>query len=272
MDGAFPLFESADKLAAFLLVFMRMSGMIVVAPLFSSRTFPIRIRVWLAVLLSGVTFEVAYQLAPEGIFAGIFRQPTSAALAVAGELAIGWLIGFTASIMMWAAQLAGHLFGQEIGLALSDLFDPVSESPNSPPAQLFFTLALLLFVMMDGHHLVYVAITKSFSAAPPGGFPFGYDDSMFVAKELGSEMWRMGLRIALPGAAALLLVTVALGFLARAVPEMNIFIVGFSIRIVFGLVAIFVITPYAADVFRDATVTTEEWLGQLLDMWESERR
>ena len=93
-----------------------------------------------------------------------------------------------------------------------------------------------------------------------------HDTGLFVTKQLGSEMWVLGLKIALPAMIALLMVTSALGILARAVPEMNIFIIGFSVRILFGLVALFALVPFITDAFREFVLTTDGYLTDLLEL------
>ncbi len=261
-------FATCDRLAAFLLVFLRMSGLFVVAPLFSNRSFPMQVRVLGAFLIALVAFPAVAHLAPAGTFAAVFRTPYTALLGAAGELGIGWLIGMTAALIIWSGELAGHFVGQEIGYSLGDVLDPVSENQGSPTTQLFFLFALLVFIALNGHHLVLLALAKSFSAAPPGAFPFGYDDGSFLVSEGGGALWAQALQIALPVMIALFLVTVAMAILARAVPEMNVFIFGFAIRVLFGLFVLIAVLPLVADVFRGGIVLLENNLSRLLGAWE----
>ena len=260
-------FSTVEAMVAFLLVFFRMTGMTLSAPLFSNDSFPMQLRIWVAFFLSLLVFPLVWAQTPEGIFTGVFRHPASAALAVAGEIAVGWVLGWTASIIVWVAQLAGHFIGQDIGLSLGDVFDPISESNSSPIALFFFTLALLAFVLMDGHHQVILAVARSFQVAPPGSFPLTSETSLFLVRDLGGEIWRTGLQLALPSMVALLIVTVAMAVLARAVPEMNVFILGFAVRIVVGFLSFLVVLPLVPEVFGKVMEVTSSSLERLLTLW-----
>ncbi len=259
--------ESADRLAAFLLVFLRMTGLIVIAPLFSNRIFPMQLRIWLGFFLALLIFPLAWQSAAAGGFARLFAHPLSLLLAAGGELALGWLIGWVASVIVLAGEFAGHLIGQEIGLSLAEVFDPVSEQLGTPTTQLFFLISALVFFACGGHHLVVLSLAGSFEAAPPGIFPCGPATGMFLANDLGGDVWALGLRMALPVILALVLVTVALGLLARAVPEMNVFIVGLGVRVLFGLIATIAILPFVADLLGGLVAATESNLGRLVGEW-----
>ncbi|MFQ5654580.1 MAG: flagellar biosynthetic protein FliR [Planctomycetota bacterium] len=256
-----------EGMAAFLLVFFRMTGVTLSAPLFSNRSFPVQLRIWFAFFCALACFPLAWDRTEDGALLGLFDTPWGAALAVGSELSVGWALGWTVSVMVWGAQMAGHILGQEIGLSIGEVFDPVSEAQGSVVAQLFFTIGLLAFVILDGPELLLVAVSGSFEVAPPGSFPFGLADGAFLTRDLGGEVWRLGVKIALPGMVTLLLVTIAMAILARAVPEMNIFILGFAIRIVFGLLATLLVLPFVADLFRGFMETTSAALAQLMEMW-----
>lgn len=258
--------EAANALAAFILVFFRMTGITLAAPLFANRSFPVQLRVAVAFLLAVACFPVALAKTGDGFFVDIFAEPIGVALAAASELAIGWCLGFIAASMVWAAQLAGHILDQEIGLSIGEVYDPVSESQSSVSTQLFFTLAILAFVLLDGHRLLVLALTGSFEVAPPGTFPFGVASGELLVSEVGGGIWSAGLRMALPTMIALMLVTVAMAVLARIVPEMNIFILGFGVRIVFGLFVTMLVLPFVADAFRGLVVTTSAVYGRFLSL------
>jgi flagellar biosynthetic protein FliR len=226
-----------------------------------------QLRVGMAFLIALVTFPVVWQHTPDGVFSRVFLQPASLVFAVATELSIGWALGWTASLLIWAAQLAGHLIGQDIGLSMGEIFDPMSQSTSSPMSQLFFTLALLAFVLLDGHQQVVLAVARSFQVVPPGSMPWSQDAGVFLTETLGGKIWLAGLQIALPTMVALLLVTVAMAVLARAVPEMNIFILGFAVRIGFGLFTLLVMLPLIPDAFGALITYTVAALEQLLRLW-----
>ncbi len=139
-------FTTLEMTGAFLLVFFRMTGLVMAAPLFSNQSFPMTLRVWFAFMLAAVMFPIAWSHIPASSLLLKLQHPWMSILAVAGEFSIGWLVGWVASLMIWAAQLTGHLVGQEIGMSIGEIFDPISETQSSALSQLFFTFALLAFV------------------------------------------------------------------------------------------------------------------------------
>ena len=266
-DLSFPM----DAMAAFLLVFFRMTGVSLSAPLFSNRAFPLRLRIWVSFLIAMVCFPLAWRSTDQGTFAGLFRGTPTMIFAVGSEILLGWCLGFIASVVVYAAQLAGHIFDQEIGLSLGEVFDPVNEVQGSITTQLLFTVALLVFVLLDGHHLIILALARSFDVVPPGTFPLAAESGSFLVHDVGGEIWRVGLRLALPTMAALMLVTVSMAILARVVPEMNIFVLGFALRVGLGLILATLLLPFIVEVFREVIVQTDAYLGTFFDILESER-
>lgn len=258
--------EAANALAAFLLVFFRMTGITLSAPLFANRSFPMQLRVAIAFLLALACFPVAMAKTPDGFFIDIFAEPLGVALAAGSEIAIGWALGFIASSMVWAAQLAGHILDQEIGLSIGEVYDPVSDTQSSVSTQLFFTVGILAFVLLDGHRLLILALVGSLEVAPPGSFPFTAESGQLLVSDVGGGIWSAGLAMALPTMIALMLVTVAMAVLARIVPEMNIFILGFGVRIVFGLFVTLLMLPFVADVFRGLILTTSTVYDRFLSL------
>ncbi len=258
-----------DEMALFLLVFFRMTGVVLAAPLLANASLPMRIRVWFSFLLAVVAFPAVDRVAEVGLFTSLFRNEVTTTLAVGSELAIGWAVGWTASIMMYAAQLAGHLVGQEVGLAIGEVFDPVSQTASSPYANLFFSVGTLVFVIMGGHLVLFEAVVAMFKSAPVGGFTtLNPASAMLMAKEFGGQVFSLALRLAMPTVLALLLATVSMAILARAVPEMNIFIVGFSIRITIGLFVVVLMVPFVVEYLTDLVGLTRENLLSLQAAWE----
>jgi len=268
--------ETAEAMAAFLLVFFRITGAALSAPLLSNRSFPIQVRIGLVLFLSILMFPLEWERLEEGAMTRLLDDELAAVLTVLSELAIGWTIGWIASVMVFAAQLAGHLLGQEIGFGISEVLDPVSENPSAVTTQLFFTLSLVGFVLLGGPDLLVHSIHRSFAALPPGGViaaaglapAIGLFDPALLVVDAGGEMWRAGVTMALPGMAGLMLATAAMGILARAVPEMNVFVLGFTIRILLGLFTTWIVLPFIGDAFEAYLEVTAGLLGELLGSWE----
>lgn len=223
MDGLLDL-RPAD-LPVLALVLFRVTGVVLVAPVLGSANAPATARVFLSVLLALVFFPIVRGTAPEVSTAAF-------ALAATGELGIGLLIGFAASLLFAAVQLGGHLLDQELGILQSNLLDPFSDAPVSVIGQFKLLLATVVYLLLNGHHLLIAAIGDSFRAAPLAGAPARVADAMVL------DLFHMAVQIAAPALVTLFLVTIALAFMARAVPEMNLFAFGFPVRLGVGLLVV----------------------------------
>jgi flagellar biosynthetic protein FliR len=150
------------------------------------------------------------------------------------ELAIGMLIGTISSLMFAAVQLSGQIFGMQVGFGIVNVMDPMSDEQTSLLGEFIFIFAILLFLVMDGHHVFIRIIMKSYSLVPMGSFSFTESLGMDVMHWL-TKAFLIAFKIGAPMIFCLLLIYVAMGIIARAVPQMNIFIVGMPINIFVGL-------------------------------------
>ena len=213
----------------FALVFFRLTGLFVAAPLFSGRDIPRGVKLGLGLLTALIVFPTV----PAGSD-GLTADLGSAALAAAAELAVGLTLGFLATMLFSAFQLAGQHIGQQMGIALADVIDPFSENEVPVIGQFQNSLALLVYVAAGGHRLLVGAAAESFRTVPLGGFRVtpGLVGSLVGAS---GRILELSFQIAAPVLVALFLSTVALGFVARAVPQMNILMLSFPLQIGLGL-------------------------------------
>jgi flagellar biosynthetic protein FliR len=227
------------QLAVFFLAFIRVSGIFLMTPFFSGPGIPVRLKI-------GVTFFITGCLAPlllgqgPGALARL-SGPLPAAVAVASELAVGFAIGMAGASVLAAIQTAGQLMAQDIGLTLANVIDPITNAQVSVIGQLKVAVALFIFLGLDFHHGTLRILATTFRLIPLGGL----SDRLLtgpvagklgeVASHQGSMLFEAAVRLGLPVAVTLLLVTMAMGMLARAVPEMNVFIFGFGLRVLVGL-------------------------------------
>lgn len=162
-------------------------------------------------------------------------------LALAREALLGALLGYVLGLVLLPVKVAGEYLGQEMGLSLGPLLGPTSSDPATVVSQVFEALATLLLLGLDGHHLFLAALEAAFLhqavgaafGAPPAGD--------LVTGMARSQEW--GLMLAAPLGAVLFLTSVALALMARAAPQLNVFAVGFPLRVLAGLIGIFVLVP-----------------------------
>jgi flagellar biosynthetic protein FliR len=240
-----------EDLPVLALVLFRVTGVVLVAPVLGSPNVPAPARIFLSILLSLVFFPIVRgQAAP--------AELGPLALAAAGELGIGLLIGFAASLLFAAVQLGGHLIDQELGILQSNLLDPFSDAPVSVVGQFKLLLATVVYLLLNGHHLLISAVGDSFRAAPLAAAPAHAADAMVV------DLFRMAVQIAAPALVTLFLVTIALAFTARAVPEMNLFALSFPVRLGVGLVVVAIGVGLFQAVFESGLTRNLESIGRIL--------
>lgn len=253
-----PLFESYTLLPAFMLVLARMIGLMLAAPVFSSTLIPMRVKLLLTVAMSVAVFPM--------VSANMTVSVTlaSALAGMVGELMIGLFIGFGATLLFLAVQVAGQVMGQQAGLALGAVFNPVMDSSMTAAAQIFFFVALMVFLGVGGHRDLVEALLQSFQTIPPLGFRMSEDLVAVIVELLGlSFMW--AIRIAGPVMLALIVTLVALGFVGRSVPQLNILTVGFPLKAGVGVLvmalAIVSLEPVLMDAWASCMDAVRTGLG-----------
>ena len=225
------LVQAYGQFALFWLLFGRIGALLFVAPPFGSGYVPIPVRAFLALFLSLLFLP----LAGEQVIATEQALPYFALLV--REIVIGLAMGFLIHLIFTATQVAGYLLDLEMGLGLANLLDPVYYQPIPLMGQFFYSLALLLFFTIGGTADVLSALSNSLFQAPPG-LGFLSSSSLQISLEAFAWMFLSSVRIALPVLTAAFLCNVVLAVLARAIPQMNAFVLGLQLKafvILFGL-------------------------------------
>ena len=216
--------------------FLRVLAVFTVAPVFSMRAIPMRLKIGLAFLVA---------VCAQGV---LVDQPVisvngPAALgAVAQQVAVGLAIGFSVRLVFAAVELAGEIIGLQMGLNFASFFDPASNAQISAVARFFGHMAMLLFIVINGHLLILMAVVKSFDRFPVDG-NFLQALGQMRQYELGSSLFSSALWIALPMIALLLFVNLTLGIISRVAPQMNIYAVGFPVTLTVGMLGIAATLP-----------------------------
>jgi len=228
----------------FLLLLGRLSGFFLSAPIFSSRQIPTRIKILVLVLLSATLSYVIPVNAAVAI-----ENPGMFLAAMVVEIAVGYTIGFVAYVVFGAIQLAGQLMDMQMGFGIVNVVDPLSGTQIPLMGNLTQTLALLMYLAIDGHHYLLQALIQSYKVVPVMGLhlnaPF-FELLMTIA----AQMFVIAVKIAAPIIIAILVADIAMGFIARTVPQMNVFIVGLPLKIMVGLGALMLMMPVYLWVFN----------------------
>ncbi|QPN30174.1 flagellar biosynthetic protein FliR [Diaphorobacter sp. JS3051] len=216
--------------------FLRVLALFTSAPVFSMRVIPVRTRIGLAFLVA----VCAQAVLPEQPV--ISLNSREAAGAVVQQVGIGLAMGFAVRLVFAAVELAGEIIGLQMGLNFASFFDPTSNAQVSAVARFFGNISMLLFVVINGHLMVLMAVVKSFDSFPVGG-NFLQAIGQMRLHELGASLFSSALWIALPMIALLLFVNLTLGIISRVAPQMNIYAVGFPVTLTVGMLGITATLP-----------------------------
>lgn len=170
-------------------------------------------------------------------------------LLVAREALLGLLLGSLVHFIFMGAQFAGQAIAVQMGLAMSGVFDPTTRETVGAGSRFYYLLALLLFLGLDLHHPFLASFGRSFTLVPPGEGSLNLAGFHQWAK-LSGDVLILAMRLALPILGSLLVLDIALGFMARLVPQMNIFLVGMPLKIALGLAALALAVGMSSELFR----------------------
>jgi len=237
-----------ERFMGFLLVLFRVSGIFVITPVLGGSEVPWRIRVLASVALS---FAIYPMLRPTAV-----AMPTDwphLVVGMAGELAVGMICGFVVNIVFVAAQMGGALLSRHMGTALAQVMNPLFESSVPVLGQFYYMFALVVFVGVNGHHILIAGLVRTFDRIPLMGAGF-HAGMVTTISGLMGDMFMLMIRLAAPTFVALFLVTVALGIIARTVPQIHVLIIGFPLKVCLGLVVTSLALAGAASLLAETFV------------------
>ena len=243
------------RVPVFVLVFFRLAGMTVMAPLFGSSPIPRRVKVLLVLVLAfGMAGGVR---APDRIPESTWEL----AVGIGGELAFGVAMGMVMTFTFVAAQWAGEMIGQQMGFNLSEVFDPSFGGGGSLVGDLYFMLTLVVFLTVGGHHAMLLGVRQSFEALPL--LSLGIDRPLLdLVVGLLQSATTLALRLAAPMLVTMLVVDLALGLVGRAMPQFNVMQAGMSLRSVVGMVVVIVALSFTVPVLTGAVMQSMDTVRQ----------
>jgi len=225
--------------------FLRTLALLSALPVFNRRSTPMRVRV----ALSALIVLCAQPSLPE--MPVVPLDSAAAFMLVVQQVLIGVTLGFAVRIVFAAVEFAGEVIGLQMGMNFAGFFDPVTASQSTAASSFFATMVAWVFIVINGHLLVVVALTDSFVSFPVGPEPFA-----FLAKaqphRWGAEIFTTGLWIAMPIIALMLFVNLVLGMIARVASQLNIFAIGFPITMGVGLIGLLLTLPAMQQPFTMA--------------------
>ncbi|MED4058815.1 flagellar biosynthetic protein FliR [Priestia megaterium] len=220
---------------AFLLVLVRVTSFFITVPLFSYKTIPAVHKVGLSASLSVIIATT--------IDLPVVSLDAQFVLLVVKECAVGLFIGLTAYVFIMAIQIAGGLIDFQVGFAIANVIDPQTGAQSPILGQYLYVFALLFLLSTNGHHLLIDGIYNSYLIIPLDKVAFPVGSQAFATHIITvfSSMFLVAVQMSLPLVGSLFLVDIALGIVARTVPQLNIFVVGFPVKIIVAFILLIVV-------------------------------
>lgn len=231
-----------------LLVSIRIASATMLAPVFGPTNVPAPARVMLILGLS------AFVVAGTPVQALPTFDLVTLAIAAAAEVATGLSFAFGFLAAYAATQFAGRALDIQVGFGAAGVLNPATQTYSPLFGSVFGMLAIAVFLAMDGHHVLLRALVASISAAPPGAVASFVDPAQLLQQS--ALMFTFGLALAGPVMFTLLLSDVAMAVFARSMPQLNVFVLGFAIKIVLGLLGIAITVKFASVLFGDLFAAT----------------
>ncbi len=246
----------------FFLVFLRMSGFFYIFPLFSRPYCPTQVRIMLALVLAAL-LAPSTGLDPQVMATGV--DWSALVVPAIRELTVGVTIGFAALMILVAGQLAGQYLDLQMGFFTASQIDPVMGGRMPLVGQYLYFVALVTFLGFDGHHVLLSVMRESLNVIPVGaafstaGLPHVF--------HMMSWLFYASLRISIPVMAALFVASVAIGIVGRAMPQLNVFVLGIPLRILVGFTLLVGLVPIYVAFFRETTGEQVGMLFRMLEVW-----
>jgi len=237
--------EQIERLMPFTLVLFRMSGLFLAVPMLSSISIPFQAKVLASLIMSAAVFptlEATLPVMPQSI------TLWSVVPLVAAELTVGLVLGLLAAVPIMAMQAGGYIMGFQMGLSLASVYNPELDTQSDLLGEMFFIIGIGIFAMLGGLDVLLISLLASFDRVPLGSLGvLGSGPPLEVYLGLLASGFELALRISAPVTATAFLLLLAMGFVMKTMPQINILTVGFAIKILVGVLAVIVSILIIAD-------------------------
>lgn len=235
----------------FLFVLVRTGSILLTAPVFGAFMVPMQVKM-------GIIIMIALILTPLTAAVELPQTLTALVLSLAGEALIGITIGLVIRFIFTGIEFAGQIASFQMGIGMASAYDPMNSAQVTVLGRMMSILTLLIFLSVDGHVMVVMALKRCFEVIPPYGLIFSGELVEGIVL-FSREIFILAIKFSAPVVAILLFANISLGIIARTVPQINMFVIGFSVTILAG----FVMIAMSFDVFDPMVRTAfdDMWIG-----------
>lgn len=236
---------SLYELEFYLLIFVRITCFIFMAPFFGMNNTPRRVKVTLSVFVSYLVYQTMLPHEPV-----VYNSVLEYALIVMKEALTGLLIGLSVAICNSIVLFAGRMIDMEIGLAMASEYDPTTKENASVTGIFYEYFVMMILLVTNLHQYLIGALVETFQLIPVNGAVFHSDKLVLATVSFMSDYINIGFRICLPVFCVMMITNCILGIMAKVAPQMNMFAVGIQIKLLLGLGVMFLtvgMLPYVSD-------------------------
>jgi len=227
-----------QSLEYFILLFFRVTALVVSSPIFGRKTLPNALKIALCLVIAYIVFS-AYPAAPSIQYGGIFGY----ALLCIMELLFGLVLGYVTTLFFSVVQTAGHVIDMQMGFGMVNVFD-VQNNVSMPVSGSLLNIVLLVtFFSVNGHLQLVRILIGTFEVIPVGSVVLSAKLGL-VALEVFALAFVLAANVAMPMIAAGLLSELLMGIIVRTVPQVNMFVVGIPLKIILGFLVLLMVLPF----------------------------
>jgi flagellar biosynthetic protein FliR len=219
----------------------RVTALFLLLPIFGDQTVPPMVRIFLAFTINLVVYPIAVASNGNQVAAAMSSEMGLFFL-VMKETMLGLVMGFTAKMFFDGLAFAFAHIGTQMGFNMATIYDQQSETSVPVVSQLIMIFAMLLFLAVDGHHMFIKSLVQSYEVVPLGGFVLTKEIAAHVL-ETSSQVFWIAVKLSAPMALVLFLVNCAFGIISKAVPQINVLVVSFTVNILVGFLVISITMP-----------------------------
>lgn len=241
---------SVEGLEVFMLILVRITAFIYVAPFFSLKNVPQKVKVGFSFFFAIILFQTM----PTGTIE--YQGVIGYASIVVSEALVGLIIGFFTNISYYILVLSGQLMDMEIGFSMVNELDPTSNIQTTITSNYYSNLIILMMLVTNLHHYLIIALADTFKIIPLGGANIRPSMYLLMLRFM-KDYFIIGFRIVLPVFGTILILNSILAILAKVAPQMNMFVIGMQLKVFVGLIVLFLLagsTPIVSEFIFDEMI------------------
>lgn len=248
------------QMMLFSLIFMRMSGFILLNPILGRKNIPAQVKGGMVIVFTLLVYSFSSAQVPEPV------NSVEYAVLLIKEFAMGYVIGFVMELFFLIITFAGSIIDYQMGLSMATIFDPQSNAQIALSGSIYHTYFMLLFFAVDGHLALFKLLITSAEAVPYGQVVFGTQVAWSMV-EIFIQCIIMAVKFAIPIVAIQFLAEIAVGILMKIIPQINVFVVNIQAKLLIGLLMlVFLFSPmsdYLGDIISQMLLTVESTIRLL---------